>query len=263
MLIVRCPFWGFIHLGVEVGITNGIFAEKVMITAKMKVGAGVVCILYILVQSFQWWVFAQAPSPAPTPLEDFLFNAQPLNLLRSWLMLFSMFGLFYVFFVLCLSIYETHKASSLLALVGFFVFFLLEIILRSIELFYTQVHLPTAYAATTDPAHRAQILSYVAQFQQAQVALYFPLGLSQTVGSFIIAAVYPTSPRYHYAIKAVMVFNGLRLFLRMLSNYGGINAFPTYWYELLYLPMVYITFGVMAAWFFRSSANISILDERN
>jgi hypothetical protein len=224
-----------------------------MITAKMKVGAGVVCILYILVQSFQWWVFAQAPSPTPTPLEDFLFNAQPLSILRSWLMLFSMFGLFYVFFVVCLSVYETHKTSSLLALVGFFVFFLLEIALRSIELFYTQVHLPAQYAATTDPFQRAQILSYIAQFQQVQFALYFPLGLTQTVGSFIIAGVYPTTPRYHYAMKAVLFFNGLRLFLRMLTNYGGINAFPTNWYESLYLPMVYLTFGIMAVWFLRGA----------
>lgn len=233
-----------------------------MITAKMKIGAGVVCILYILVQSFQWWVFAQAPSATPTPVEDFLFNAEPFSILRSWLMLFSMFGLFYIFFVLCLSVYDTRPAASILALVGFFVFFLLEIVLRSIELFYLQLQLPAAYAAATDAVDREQLLSYVAQFQQVQFAVYFPLGLSQTIGSFIIAGVCPTSPRYHYAIKAVMFFNGLRLFLRMLTNYGGIDAFPTYWYDTLYLPMVYITFGVMAWWFFKSSANIFILDER-
>jgi hypothetical protein len=222
-----------------------------MITAKMKVGAGIVCVLYILVQTFQWWVFAQAPSATPTPLEDFLFSAQPLSILRSWLMLLSMFGLFYIFFVLCLSIYETHKAASLLALTGFFVFFLLEIILRSIELFYTQVHLPAEYAATTDPARREAILSHVTQFQQIQRALYFPLGLSQTVGSFIIAGVYPATLRYHYAIKAIMVINGLRLLLRQLTVYGGIPAFPGDLYDTLYLPLVYVTFGVMAWWFFR------------
>lgn len=233
-----------------------------MITVKMKVWAGVICILYILVQTFQWWVFAQAPSATPTPAEDFLFSAQPLSVLRSWLMLFSMFGLFYIFFVLCLSIYETHKASSVLALVGFFVFFLLEIILRSIELFYTQVHLPAEYAGTIDPVHRERLLSYVTQFQQIQRALYFPLGLSQTIGSFILAGVYPTNPRYHYAIKAVMFLNGLRLALRMLTVYGGVNAFPGHWYDTLYLPLVYSTFGVMAWWFFRSSTNIFILDQR-
>jgi hypothetical protein len=226
-----------------------------MITAKMKVGAGIVCVLYMLVQTYQWWVFAQAPSATPTPLEDFLFSAQPLSILRSWLMLFSMFGLFYIFFVLCLSIYETHKASSLLALTGFFVFFLLEIILRSIELFYTQVHLPAEYAATMDPARREAILSYVTQFQQIQRALYFPLGLSQTVGSFIIAGVYPATLRYNYAIKAIMFINGLRLLLRQLTVYGGIPAFPGDLYDTLYLPLVYVTFGVMAWWFVRSRAD--------
>ena len=223
-----------------------------MITAKMKVAAAVVCILYILVQTFQWWVFAQAPSATPTPVEDFLFSAEPISILRSWLMLFSMFGLFCIFFVLCLSIYETHKVSSLLALTGFFVFFLLEIILRSVELFYTQIHLPAEYTATTDVAQREAIVSYVAQFQQVQRALYFPLGLSQTIGSFIIAGVYPAIARYNYAIKAIMFINGLRLFLRQLTVYGGIPAFPGDLYDALYLPLVYVTFGVMAWWFFRS-----------
>jgi hypothetical protein len=222
-----------------------------MITAKMKVAAAVVCILYILVQTFQWWVFAQAPSATPTPVEDFLFSAEPLSILRSWLMLFSMFGLFYIFFVLCLSVYETHKAASILALTGFFVFFLLEIILRSIELFYTQVHLPAEYTATTDVARRGAILSYVAQFQQVQLAVYFPLGLSQTIGSFIIAGVYPDTARHNYAIKAILFINGMRLLLRQLTVYGGIPAFPGDLYEALYLPLVYVTFGVMAWWFFR------------
>lgn len=67
---------------------------------------------------------------------------------------------------------------------------------------------------------------------------------------------------YHYAIKAIMFLNGLRLALRMLTVYGGINVFPGNGYDALYLPLVYITFGGMAWWFFRSSANIFILDER-
>jgi hypothetical protein len=223
-----------------------------MITSKMKTGAGVVCICYMFVQTFQWWVFSQAPSPTPSVAEDFLFGAESISVLRSWLMLFSMGGLFYIFFVICFSIFHTHKAASLLAFISFFVFCLLEIILRSVELFYTQRYLPTEYAATTDPAHRALLLTYATQFQNVQLALYFPLGLSQTIGSFIIAYIYPSVPRINYALKAIMFVNGLRLLLRILTVYVGINVFPGAWYEMLYLPLVYVMFGVTAWWFFRS-----------
>ncbi|HEY3429867.1 MAG TPA: hypothetical protein VGK39_04260 [Cyclobacteriaceae bacterium] len=227
-----------------------------MITSKMKVGAGVVCIAYILVQTFQWWVFSQAPAPSLT--EDFLFGSAFISLIRSWIMLFSMFGLLYVFFVICFSMAETRQVSGLIAFASFFVFFLLEIILRSVELFYTQIQLPAEYSSTVDPAGRAVLLSYVTQFQNVQFALYFPLGLSQAIGSFIVAVSYPIIPRFNYALKAIMLVNGLRLLLRMLTVYAGINLFPGELYDTLYLPLVYITFGVTAWWCFRSSGRETV-----
>ncbi len=225
-----------------------------MITSKMKVAAGVVCITYILVQSFQWWVFSQAPSPTPSVAQELLFGAEPISVARSWLMLFSMFGLFYIFFVICASAFETHKAAGLIAFVSFFVFCLLEIMLRSVELFYIQGQLPAGYAGTTDPVRRELLLSYYTQFQRVQGALYFPLGLSQTIGSFIIAAVYPAVPRLNYALKIILLINGMRLLLRMLTVYAGLNVFPGELYDTLYLPLVYITFGVLAGWFFKRAA---------
>ena len=226
-----------------------------MITSSMKRWAGVVCIIYILVQTFQAWVFAQAPAHM-SATEDFLFSAETISVVRSWLMLFSMFGLLYIFFVICFSMIELNKASGALAFTGFFVFFLLEIILRSVELLYTQIQLPAEYAATTDIAAKTQMLSYVMQFQSAQLALYFPLGLSQTIGSFIVAFSYSFSPRFNYALKAIMAINGFRLLLRMITVYGGLNLFPADWYDALYLPLVYLTFGVMAWWFFKSAKHV-------
>ncbi|MBC7938042.1 MAG: hypothetical protein H7Y86_22055 [Rhizobacter sp.] len=224
-----------------------------MITPKMKIGAGVICILYILVQTFQWWVFTKAPSANPTLLEDFLFGAKCISILRSSLMLASMFGLFYLFFVICFFAGGKYKASAILAFISFSIFCLLEIMLRSVELFYTQVQLPAVYANTTSSASRELILYHVTQFQNIQFALYFPLGLSQTIGSFIIAFIYPATPRFNYLLKAIMLLNGLRLLLRQLTVYAGINLFPDNLYDTLYLPLVYLTFGVTALWLFKSA----------
>jgi hypothetical protein len=98
---MRYPFWGILPKDIEFNRTYGIFVKKVMIPTKMKFGAGIVCIVYILVQTFQWWVFTKAPEPSL--MEDFLFGSEPISLVRSWLMLFSMFGLLYIFFVICFS----------------------------------------------------------------------------------------------------------------------------------------------------------------
>lgn len=218
-----------------------------MITSGMRKGAGILCIVYMAVQSFQWWVFSKAPLPESTGIKDFLFGAEPISIVRSWLMLLSMFALFFIFFVLCFDQPSKNKGWNFLAFCGFSVFCLLEVILRSIELFYTQIQLPGEYLAAST-AQQEIILSYVIQFQKIQGALYFPLGFSQMLGSFILALVFPATPQRNYVIKAVLYFNGIRLLLRTITGYLGIELFPDPIYGTLYLPMVYLMFGLKAWW---------------
>jgi hypothetical protein len=221
-----------------------------MVTPKMKWACLILCLSYILVQTFQWWVFSKAPSDN-SPVSFFLFDAEPISVLRSWLMLLSMFGLLYIHFVVSYQNFETHRAACTIAFTSFFTFFLLEVVLRSIELFYIQIQLPNDYLQNPQ-ADKEAILSLVSQFRQIQSAMYFPLGISWIVGSLVIGSIFPTKPTFNYLIKIAFWFNGIRLVFRSATVYLGLNLFPDELYGSLYLPMVFIVFGLMAAWFFLS-----------
>lgn len=221
-----------------------------MITTGIRRIAGFFCIAYMLVQSYQEWVYSNAPTSTIFNEAVFLFEAAPQSILRSWLMLLSMFGLFFIFFSLCFIHSDKNKGWSMLAFSSFSVFCLLEIILRSIELFYTQIQLPHEYL-NASVEMKATIINYVTHFQKIQGALYFPLGFCWMVGSFILAAVIPRDPVQNYVLRGALYFNGVRLLLRMITNYLGVNLFPSPLYDLLYLPMVYVTFGLIGWWLFR------------
>jgi len=222
--------------------------QKLTITNPMKLAAAVICLLYIGVQSFQWWVFSLAP-PGNTPGSDFLFGGDPKSIARSWLMLISMFGLFYVHYVVTFSSSEHNRSAQILAFMAFFTFFLLEVILRSVELFYIQIRLTADYLQGSNEV-RVQILSFVDQFKKIQIALYFPLGVCWMLGSFIVANLYPLKPVAHCLIKLACYFNGVRVLMRTITVYMDINLFPDAVYNTLYLPMVFIVFGLTASWLF-------------
>jgi hypothetical protein len=224
-----------------------------MITTKMKWACLILCLSYMLVQTFQWWVFSKAPT-GNDPADFFLFDAEPVSIWRSWLMLLSMFGLLYIHFVLSHHNYQANPAACKIAFMSFFTFFLLEVVLRSIELFYIQIELPHEYlqSATAD---KEGILSVVSQFSKIQSAVYFPLGISWMVGSFLIGFIFPSKPKFNYLIKIAFWFNGIRIALRSGTVYLGLTILPDNLYGPLYLPMVYIVFGLSGAWFLMSIRN--------
>jgi hypothetical protein len=225
----------------------------VTITTKMKWASLILCLAYILVQTFQWWVFSKAPAEN-NPASFFLFDASLISVVRSWLMLLSMFGLLYIHFVVSYQNYEVNSAACKIAFTSFYTFFLLEVVLRSIELFYIQIQLPNDYLNNSS-ADKEAILSTVTQFRQIQSAVYFPLGISWMVGSFIVGFLFPEKPGFNYLVKVAFWFNGVRLLLRSATVYLGLNMFPDGAYGTLYLPMVVIVFGLSAAWFWRSIKN--------
>jgi hypothetical protein len=223
---------------------------KTMVTTGMKRTAAIVCICYILIQSYQWWVFSLAPATS-TPLSDFLFDGEPKSIVRSWLMLLSMFGLLYVHYILTYASPTRNRSAQGLTFTAFFTFFLLEVMLRSVELFYVQMQLPVDYVQGSATV-RAGILAFVTQFRKIQGALYFPLGVSWMLASFTLARLYPSRPAFHNLIKIAFYFNGVRLLMRTATGYLGVNLFPDPIYDTLYLPMVFVVFGLSALWLFQS-----------
>jgi hypothetical protein len=175
-------------------------------------------------------------------------GASPLNVARALTMLLSFFGLAYLFLVVCGIVHRRRPALGIAAFLGFFVFCLLEVQLRSVELFYVYLELPSRYRAATSAAEGALALQAQSTFAAVQHAVYFPLGLSWMVGSILVCAGLSTKGADRLAQWAFGL-NALRLLLRMLDSYVLGLRFDAL-YSALYLPLVFLTFVPIAAWLF-------------
>jgi hypothetical protein len=216
--------------------------------------AAVVALIYVAVQSFQWYVFGHLPE-AGDPVQQLLQGPHPLNLARATSMLLSFFGLAYLFLVACGIAWRRNPALAVLAFLGFFVFCLLEVQLRAVELFHVYLALPEQYRATTDTAEHARILAAQGSFQSVQYALYFPLGLSWLLGS-VLACLALGRDRMHWLALWAFGLNAVRLFLRMIDSYLIGPKFDAL-YGTLYLPLVYLSFVPLAIWLWRTRATSS------
>ena len=76
--------------------------------------------------------------------------------------------------------------------------------------------------------------------------------LAPMIASFILVAVIRSSA-LNRVIRMVFGINAIRLLLRILAEYMGINLMGDKLTTILYLPLVYVTFGLTAYWLFRSS----------
>jgi hypothetical protein len=207
--------------------------------------AGIAALAYVAVQAFQTYVFAVLPAPT-TPADELMQGAEPLHLVRSTSMLFAMFALIFIYGVICVQRLRTRPVLAVSAFLCFFMFGMLEIGLRSTELFWTQVALPAEYAATHSPA----ILERLAVFQAIQGALYFPLSIATLLGSIAIIAMFETPPRINYVIKVIAALNAMRIAARTLTAYAGVPLFPTASYERFYFVMVVVFYVPAAYWLF-------------
>lgn len=214
-----------------------------------RIAAASVALAYVAVQAFQWYVFDALPATT-TPAEALLQGTHPLNLARAVSMLLSFFGLAYLFGVSCALAYPRRPLLASAAFVGFFVFFLLEVCLRAVELFHVYLVLPGQYEAAADATAQAAVLAQADTFASVQHALYFPLGLGWLLGSVLLCAALG---QYRIDRLAQFAFglNALRLALRMADDYVFPPATHDALYGTLYLPLVVLTFVPIAAWLWR------------
>lgn len=209
--------------------------------------AAALAVLYVAIQTFQSFVFSQLPVPEG-PLQELLQGPLPINVARAALMLLSFFGLAHVFLVVCATQYRRNPLLAISAFLGFFVFCLLEIGLRSVELFHVQLQLPDLYAAATSDAAREHVLASMAGFQSVQLALYFPLMLAQALASLALCLGF-RGGQGQLLLRVVMGINAARLLTRMCGLYLHVPWFDAI-NEALYLPLVYVVYGGIAAWLF-------------
>ncbi len=215
--------------------------------------AAVLAFAYVLAQTFQAYVLSVLP-PAGSPAEELLQGSLSLNLWRAALLLLSFWGLMYVFLVICVQNLKRHYPATIVAFLGFFIFCSLEIGLRSVELFYLQIHLPSVFRQAAGAAEQKAILEWAAGFRSVQMALYFPLLFSQMIGSVILAATFERRIRINYLIMGAMAINALRLLGRILGMFLHVHVLD--WFSAsLYLPLVYVIFGLMMTWLWLTKKN--------
>ncbi len=213
---------------------------------QLRLAAAVTAIAYIAIQGFQEIVFRSLGAPA-TPAEALALGGHPLHIARSTAMLAAMFGLVFLYGAICLQRVRARPVLAGFTFLSFLLFGWLEIGLRSVELIWTQLELPAAYARAPDPA----ILDRVAGFQSVQHALYLPLGFSVLVGSVLGVWLFATGRRLDRAIQVVFAFNALRNATRMLTVYVGWPLFPAAAYDAAYFAMVVAFYGPVAYWLVR------------
>ncbi|MEI7037838.1 hypothetical protein [Fulvimonas yonginensis] len=212
---------------------------------KHRIAAAAVALAYVAIQTFQWYAFAQLP-PASAPEAQLLQGPLPINLTRAVAMLLAFPALIYLFLVTCGLVARRAPACGVAALLGFLVFCVLEIQLRSVELFYVFLHLPAQYEAATSALERSGVLAAKAAFEAVQHALYFPLGLGWTIAS-VLVCLGLGERRIDWLARAAFGLNALRLLLRMGDTYLLGTRFDDA-YTAAYLPLVFLTFVPVAAW---------------
>ena len=219
----------------------------------VRIAAAVIALVYIGIQGFQAYVFAQFPSPS-SPKEELLQGFHPLHLIRSWLMLFAMFGLLFLYLVICSLAAKVNRFWARFAFSGVFIFLFLEIMLRSIELFYTQQYLPKQ-ALTSNEQALIGIIDKMQTFQTIQVSLYFPLIFSALIAYVILFFLFAGGEKVNRLIRFVMMVNILRSFWRLLSDYGNISWLQGNLYNRIYFALVVLLFGLTAWWLLKKKEN--------
>jgi hypothetical protein len=210
--------------------------------------AAAIAVLYVAIQTFQWYVFSKLPE-TDDAVVSLMQGPLPLNVARAGTMLLSFFGLAYLFLVVCGIASRRRPDLAILACLGFFTFCLLEIQLRSVELFYVFLELPRRYHAATSALEQARVLEAQAAFQAVQYGLYLPLGLSWLIGSVLVFLALGDA-RVDWLARFAFGLNALRLALRMFDSYVLGPRFDQLYGEL-YLAMVVLTFVPLAIWLLR------------
>jgi hypothetical protein len=213
----------------------------------IRVSAAIIALIYIAIQTFQWYVFSQFKDPA-SAAEELQQGNHRLHLVRSSLMLAAMFGLLYVRYVICFLAAMYNRFWANLAFFCYSIFFIIEILLRSIELFYTQLDLPKK-AMELNATELNGIIEKFQTFQAVQSALYFPLIVSATISYGILFFLFPPAKhKVNWIIRSVFAIDLLRSFWRLSGDYFNVGWLQGDLYSKIYLPLVIVTFGPLAIW---------------
>ena len=201
-------------------------------------------------RSQRWLAWFGASAPAD-PVAAAAWALRPAQLARRAAILVSMFGLAAAFTVICRQRARTHPGLGMTGLVFLLMFCFLEISYRSVELFTVQLGWGRELAAAGDPALRAGLLARVDAFSDVVDGIYFPLLLTQLVGSACLLFTVRMERAGDAYLGASMAVNVFRLAGRIAGGHLGmtaLNPFNSAWY----FPLVTLMLVLLLAYCLRA-----------
>jgi hypothetical protein len=209
-------------------------------------------VAYLLAQIFQQYVFLTLPTPS-NPVEEVARATTFLDQTRSLLILSSFFGLIVSFTFICCQKLKSAPELATIALIFLILFCFLEISYRSIELFTVNRTWASQFINATDEFEKSRLLDKITTFNTIVRAVYFPLLLSQMVGSlFLLATTFAGAQGDKY-LRASMAVNSLRLAARLGGGYLGVSWLEPF-NNRLYFPSMSLVFALLIIYCFKSES---------
>lgn len=205
---------------------------------------------FLAAQAFQEYVFA-ALSAAGDDAAAWRVTLDPLNRARAFVLLLSFIPLMIAYTVLCAQKVRTAPRRAFVALVFLLSFCFFELAYRSIEFFVIDGLWTRALLESTDALVRSTMQERLEVFGDLVRGVYFPLMLTQLIGSvFLFAATVPAA-RADGLLRLAMAANTLRLTARLASTYGGVTWLASF-NDRLYFPCVLLVMGALLAYLARA-----------
>lgn len=216
------------------------------------------CILAFceIVQIFEWYVYEAYPRYDNFFKTDLSLSGHGFYHLSSFLMLLSFFVLLYPFVVICINDFTVSPIASRLALLGMFIFCLIQIYLLSIQVFYIQMKLASFLMTTNGPGVYEYGVAKRLRYTKLRSGLYFPMIFSQLIASVILFFIIKVKANRDMLLKYAFGINALYLVWYLIKMSVSL-FYSDNFYNGIYSPVTIIVYFLLLIWFIAASRKLN------
>jgi hypothetical protein len=238
--------------------------HNILLSKKAYRIAAIIVSAYILVLAFKLYISISYPRIDDTLHAELFYGYFELNRISSYATLICMFAMLYPFLVICTHIFYASPTASIIAFLGVFFCFTVEVCLLTVNAIQMQTEIPATLMITNGPNVMGNNLNTFYEFRELQRYLDFPVTFAKIAFSIIIVFSINIKPNINYIIKAAFGINACYFFvhfcclLRRLQEYEDHNRTLSPSVEL-------IIFGLILIWLVRApfvSVFNSVIPER-
>lgn len=213
--------------------------------------AAVCAFLVAAVMLAQEWLLTQIPA-GTTFDQKVAIQVSPLNMVRAWAVFLSMFCVIVAYWGVAARKLPNAPRRAGLGFAFCFLFGVLELSYRSIDLFAVNGRWIPRYLEEADPATRAMLRGQIEAFGDVIVALYAVLLAAHMIGSIAYGAATWGGKGLEKWLGVLFAINAGRLALRLLEGYGG-QAWLRGTNRTIYAPIVVALFAVVGVWLWKGA----------